>query len=1088
MNPYPKEIKYSDFNTNLPRPPRPFPQIHVTRSVKDQPIKNTVDAQSCGPASIWLNSLTTGVRSPETALHKSSDTPSHAFITAASPSRYCFAPLYENVFIRWKHKNPELIRQSKLELFCRINDELTLIWTKTFTWTNCPEDARTLFKGSLTYFDEELDKKNNPGLENVTIDYDREKFDTFFPGECVTAEFSPYKLRLTVIPIAKPTRSYPTSEWVYFDIRVHDIELEWCPDTDLDKVLPNTNKARNLAMCRSLADADDNDNLNGVIPSIGQTKKVYLKSNTFYLTASELADITYYNRYKTLWEDGPVIPIFAKAKIRKSNGEGVDAPLALGKLKFMWDWVDKATDPYTVIGDASIQSWVDTSRNYKTAETADSPVGKNCHVDRGGKRGLGAKTCFPQQNGKAPVADLIDHDGTDQTFPFCVQPLNGEDSPFSTRKWAAYSYSWASGALAGKTGVLFQPSRMAGDGYELHVYLAYDTDSQMERATPATIPPGLHKNTGIFQIWRELDIIKHWRMKTTSPVGTLLDLVAVKTKFAKYFIKMNIPAIVDQTLGDWQTTLQNVVDGVPPPAPPLPDYIRAAADPARATDAGHLIPLIDYETWYRKMLVAHGPDDANLSDWANTITNDGRMHGWEDGNGNNGFQPILKPWTLDFLPNEVLEIDGTVRVDFPNVPGIPALEIKFEKEDYNFKRKTTLSADQRAELKKKLERALRAHGSICLEGEIVSYGRGKSKANHVPLIVQLAGLQNQERRQQRLINVEATLIELNWEFNKDYGKMNYVDHKVKYGWGLDLFVAVMDVVLPAQEGIVAVQATDLSNFVLPTGKAFYANAAGNRALAATLAPDPKQATFEHEIGHALFLNHTYHTQPPNDPNYLHQKFDPSISSCVMHSAPSSLESRCSAASLFCGFCIVRLWGWSFQMTDAAGLVVKPVSRTLWYDENYNQNPGSPAPIPFDPTDGTKQEVKSKVVGEVADRHSVPIITGGGTILVTVTAAGLPNSPKTFPVAVAIGDTPSMVASKVANVLSNDGDISSFFKVRSKSEDIHLITLDRAANDPTMNIALAVGTCVGMIATPISTYHIAGKAPGLHPLPGDEEFD
>ena len=53
-------------------------------------------------------------------------------------------------------------------------------------------------------------------------------------------------------------------------------------------------------------------------------------------------------------------------------------------------------------------------------------------------------------------------------FPFKV-----EECP-KPRTWAAYSYAWDHGKVACKTGVMFQPARMAGDAYKLSVYVAQD--------------------------------------------------------------------------------------------------------------------------------------------------------------------------------------------------------------------------------------------------------------------------------------------------------------------------------------------------------------------------------------------------------------------------------------------------------------------------------------------------------------------------------------------------------------------------------------------------------------------------------------
>lgn len=1080
MNPYPLEIKYPDFNSGVPQiilPPRPT--LHLTKSAIEKKIHNSVADRKCGVEKIWLNSLTTGVMS--NVSYKSNDNP-HANIPGNDPSRYCFAPTQEDIWIRWTHIKPRLIKESRLELFCRINGVLTSIWKKTFIWKKCHTEARTRFQGDLTLFDEALDKQNNPDLESVSLDYDDSTFGALFPGGCVTAEFSPYKLQVSVVPISSRTSVLPRTSWMYFDVNVKEIDVEWCPETELDKVLPNTNKAKNLAVSRSLMNNADANNLNGALPIPGQTKKVYLKSHTFYKTASELTDITYFNRYMALWGDGAIFPIFASAKIKDSAGNAQDVPLALGKLKYMWDWVDKASDPYTAIGDASIQSWIDQSRDYKAAVTAESPAGKNCHVDRGGKRGMGAKTCFPQQAGKPPADALPAHDGTDQMFPFQVEPLNGGASPFAARKWAAYSYSRASGALAGKTGVLFQPSRMGGDGYEVNVYLAYDTDHEMETsAAPGTMPAGLHKNTGIFQIWREMDIIKHWRLKTTSQDGAILQLALSKTKFEKYFIKINIPNAVDYDIGTWFASLQNVCNGIAPPNPPLPDYIRAAVNPALRS---HLVPIVDYKDWYSKMLTAHGPDDATLANWANGINNpldalgQPRYAGWELETGGNGNQPVRMPWDLNFLPDINNVDEGTVTISFPdclerhpvnpNDKGIASFDIVFEKAGIRRLAKTSLTANMRQQLKGKLKEAYEIHARRTGDTSLPSYQRGK--VPHTPLRIQLQGFNTNTRGTDRLDNVRAALEELKWELFKNMGNNTYEQNNVKYCWSPLVFESVIDNLVGNQAGILALQITDISNNTMPKGKAFYANAAGDRAFAATMEPDPAQQTFEHEIGHALFLGHTYHSQLPSDPNFLHQKNSPTAGACIMHYSPST---SCGANNLFCGFCIVRMWGWSFQKIDpATGTFAIPASRTLWYDSAYNKDPGSPGGIPPHPTDkGTNQVETLTVQGAVA---------GAGNAMVTVTAAGMPNSPKVVSVAVVVPDSAADVAGKIRAALGLDPDVSSFFTIGGNNAQVMLNALQVAANDPTMNIAIANGTCAGLTPVAVSNHTTAGAVVPPHP--------
>ena len=143
MKSYPLEISFKDFNTTLPLPARKnLPRVHVTRSVKEKDIQNTVGSQTCGPVEVWLTNPVADNRSPISGSRKSSDAPSHAPVASNSDSRYCFAPLQEEIWIRWKHKNPELIKESKLELFCRMNGELKKIWTKNFVWDKCPKKRK----------------------------------------------------------------------------------------------------------------------------------------------------------------------------------------------------------------------------------------------------------------------------------------------------------------------------------------------------------------------------------------------------------------------------------------------------------------------------------------------------------------------------------------------------------------------------------------------------------------------------------------------------------------------------------------------------------------------------------------------------------------------------------------------------------------------------------------------------------------------------------------------------------------------------------------------------------------------------------
>lgn len=116
--------------------------------------------------------------------------------------------------------------------------------------------------------------------------------------------------------------------------------------------------------------------------------------------------------------------------------------------------------------------------------------------------------------------------------------------------------------------------------------------------------------------------------------------------------------------------------------------------------------------------------------------------------------------------------------------------------------------------------------------------------------------------------------------------------------------------------------------------------------------------------------------------------------------------------------------------------------------------------------GANQEETATAVGTVS---------GAGDASVTVTAAGLAGSPIVLNVAVANSDTPSQWAEKVRTALRKHLVISQFFEVVGSGASIGLRARVRAANDGTMNIALATGTATGITAAPTSANTVAGVA-------------
>src|SRR5581483_7420858 len=100
-------------------------------------------------------------------------------------------------------------------------------------------------------------------------------------------------------------------------------------------------------------------------------------------------------------------------------------------------------------------------------------------------------------------------------------------------------------------------------------------------------------------------------------------------------------------------------------------------------------------------------------------------------------------------------------------------------------------------------------------------------------------------------------------------------------------------------------------------------------------------------------------------------------------------------------------------------------------------------------------------------------TGTGTLTMTVTAAGMSGSPKNVTVNITSGDTPTVIAGKIVTALNADSNVSSFFKASSSNANVSITAVLAAANDATMNLALALGAAPGVTPVSTSTHPPAG---------------
>ena len=117
--------------------------------------------------------------------------------------------------------------------------------------------------------------------------------------------------------------------------------------------------------------------------------------------------------------------------------------------------------------------------------------------------------------------------------------------------------------------------------------------------------------------------------------------------------------------------------------------------------------------------------------------------------------------------------------------------------------------------------------------------------------------------------------------------------------------------------------------------------------------------------------------------------------------------------------------------------------------------------------GTKQVETATVEGT---------ITTAGNSTFIITAAGMTGSPKTISVAVALNDSAAVVAQKAREAIGADNAVISKFSVGGYGAVVELTALAAAANDSTLNIAIANGTCAGLVAVTTSANTTAGVAP------------
>lgn len=379
---------------------------------------------------------------------------------------------------------------------------------------------------------------------------------------------SPYTLRLR---LRGHGEADPPEASTWFGVDVAAIELELGDKVVLGRALDRTLY----------------DTLGGSLPAAGATTKVKLISNVFKASSAEMNDNTLFTEYQTRWGKGPQIPVFAAVKAKDSQGNAVLAPRALAGVKIAWEWLDVAED--TSAHHAKAKTYLDAALDFDKDLT--EPAGDNCHVDRGGKRGPGADPVFPEQGGQAPSGSL-----TAGTFPFKVER-------YLERADMALTQAWTDGVVGGKTGVLFEPSRMAGDAWSLRVSLLRDMEEEGPKAG------AIQASTGTFETWREVHVVTY--LKKNATIGNV-NIGTFQGYYRAAKVEMEDKSGGAQAMveADYNAKVTTAVAG-------QPWYVQAAIDNAvnQYTAGDYAIHFRSYNDFKSAVRAAQGWNAAQLATW-----------------------------------------------------------------------------------------------------------------------------------------------------------------------------------------------------------------------------------------------------------------------------------------------------------------------------------------------------------------------------------------------------------------------------------------------------------------------------------------
>jgi hypothetical protein len=209
--------------------------------------------------------------------------------------------------------------------------------------------------------------------------------------------------------------------------------------------------------------------------------------------------------------------------------------------------------------------------------------------------------------------------------------------------------------LAGKSGIVFQPSRMGGDAYRLHVCVVFPDLAGFDVTAPLNltglVPEKLRASTGTFEVWRHLTVQTYEFVPGMVPA---LDWDQITAHFKPAFVHVKTRPAAPLNTANWQNSVANVT-------PALPWYLGAALFGAHGTNNSAL-HFRDHAQYLAALaLTAHGLGGA-VAEAANPARAQDQVGGYvldqEHLQSNNYHGALGRKWPRYILPDVITDYVG----------------------------------------------------------------------------------------------------------------------------------------------------------------------------------------------------------------------------------------------------------------------------------------------------------------------------------------------------------------------------------------------------------------------------------------------